>query len=72
MKTPILILFLNILFAACQNKIEVDYIVYNANIYTIDAAFSKKMQWQLKMERWWPLGTVTIYLIFMMHLKKLI
>lgn len=42
MKTPILILFLNILFAACQNKIEVDYIVYNANIYTIDAAFSKK------------------------------
>jgi predicted amidohydrolase YtcJ len=35
------ILCFSLFFVACKSKTEVDYIVYNASIYTVDANFSK-------------------------------
>lgn len=37
-----LIFLISIFSLACRNKIEVDYIIYNATIYTVDSAFSKQ------------------------------
>ncbi|MAY84545.1 MAG: amidohydrolase [Flavobacteriales bacterium] len=36
-----LILLLALTFSACQNLIEADLIIHNANIYTVDSVFSK-------------------------------
>lgn len=33
---------LTLFFAACKSKNEVDYIIYNATIYTVDSSFSKQ------------------------------
>ncbi len=41
MKKSFSILFLILFFASCNPKQEVDIIVYNANIYTVDTDFSK-------------------------------
>lgn len=37
-----ILFFITILFIACENKTEVDFIIYNANIYTVDDSFSKQ------------------------------
>ena len=41
MKQSIGILLVSLLFVACNPKEEVDLLVYNANIYTVDGDFSK-------------------------------
>jgi predicted amidohydrolase YtcJ len=41
------ILFL-LFFSACKNKKAADYIIYNANIYTVDAEFSKQQAMAVK------------------------
>ncbi|MCL6272570.1 amidohydrolase [Muricauda sp. 2012CJ35-5] len=41
MKFSLLTLFGALLFISCDSKEEVDLIIQNANIYTVDAAFSK-------------------------------
>lgn len=38
----ITLLGFTLLFEACKSKTQVDFIVYNANIYTVDDQFSKK------------------------------
>lgn len=37
-----LIITLSCVLGACKSKIEVDYIIFNATIYTVDAVFSQK------------------------------
>jgi hypothetical protein len=38
----------SLFFLACKSKTEVDYIIYNANIYTVDASFSKQEAMAIK------------------------
>ena len=38
----------SLFFVACKSKTEVDYIIYNANIYTVDASFSKQEAMAIK------------------------
>jgi predicted amidohydrolase YtcJ len=38
----LLIFFCLLFFISCKSKTEVDYIIYNATIYTVDKAFSKQ------------------------------
>ena len=38
----------SLFFVACKSKTEVDYIIYNANIYTVDASFSEQEAMAIK------------------------
>jgi predicted amidohydrolase YtcJ len=41
-------LVISLFFVACKSKTQVDYIIYNANIYTVDTAFSKQEAMAIK------------------------
>ena len=48
MKIASLLSFLFLVLVACNPKEEVDLIVYNANIYTVDEGFSKAASMAIK------------------------
>lgn len=53
------IFFILVLLNSCQSKTNVDYLIYNANIYTVDSSFSKAQAIAIKDDKIVEIGSTS-------------